>query len=126
MTSPNNFIIEYKLIVRQTNQTRLRVAEVNEDREYLEAKAKKLEAENPNWQVFVVRENYNVSQKAVVMERHMEYMKRRLREEAEKCKIKDVLMNPLEASKRIVALEKRLDELEGALIAERTREVKPD
>ena len=60
------------------------------------------------------------------MERHMEYMKRRLREEAEKCKIKDVLMNPLEASKRIVALEKRLDELEGALIAERTREVKPD
>jgi len=36
------------------------------------------------------------------------------------------LMNPLEASKRIVALEKRLDELEGALIAERTREVKSD
>jgi len=61
MTSPNDFIIEYKLIVRQTNQTRLRVAEVNEDREYLETKAKKLEAENPNWQVFVVRENYNVS-----------------------------------------------------------------
>ncbi len=61
MTSPNNFVIEYKLIVRQTNQTRLRVAEVNEDREYLETKAKKLEAENPNWQVFVVRENYNVS-----------------------------------------------------------------
>ena len=61
MTSPNNFIIEYKLIVRQTNQTRLRIAEVNEDREYLESKAKKLEAENPTWQVFVVRENYNVS-----------------------------------------------------------------
>jgi len=61
MTSPNNLVIEYKLIVRQTNQTRLRVAEVNEDREYLETKAKKLEAENPNWQVFVVRENYNVS-----------------------------------------------------------------
>ena len=61
MTSPNDFIIEYKLIVRQTNQTRLRVAEVNQDREYLETKAKRLEAENPNWQVFVVRENYNVS-----------------------------------------------------------------
>jgi FtsZ-binding cell division protein ZapB len=61
MTSPNDFTIEYKLIVRQTNQTRLRVAEVNEDREYLETKAKRLEAENPNWQVFVVRENYNVS-----------------------------------------------------------------
>ena len=61
MTLPNDFTIEYKLIVRQTNQTRLRVAEVNEDREYLETKAKRLEAENPNWQVFVVRENYNVS-----------------------------------------------------------------
>ena len=61
MTSPNDFTIEYKLIVRQTNQIRLRVAEVNEDREYLETKAKRLEAENPNWQVFVVRENYNVS-----------------------------------------------------------------
>ena len=61
MTLPNDFTIEYKLIVRQTNQTRLRVAEVNEDREYLESKAKRLEAENPNWQVFVVRENYNVS-----------------------------------------------------------------
>ena len=53
--------IYYRLIVRQTNQTRLHVAEVNEDRKYLETKAKKLEAENPNWQVFVVRENYNVS-----------------------------------------------------------------
>ena len=126
MTSQNDFTIYYRLIVRETNQTRLRVVEVNEDRNYLEAKAKQLETDNPTWQVFVVRENYNVSQKAVVMERHMEYMKRRLREEAEKCKIKDVLMNPLEASKRIVALEKRLDELEGALIAERTREVKPD
>ena len=126
MTSPNDFTIYYRLIVRETNQTRLRVVEVNEDRDNLEAKAKQLETDNPTWQVFVVRENYNVSQKAVAMERHMEYMKRRLKEEAEKCKIKDVLMNPLEASKRIVALEKRLDELEGALIAERTREVKPD
>jgi len=44
----------------------------------------------------------------------------------EDCKLKDVLMSPLESSKRIVALEKRLTELEGALIAERTREVKPD
>jgi len=61
MTSPNEIIIEYKLIVRQTNQTRLQIVEVNEDRDYLEAKAKKLEAENPTWQVFVVRENYNVS-----------------------------------------------------------------
>jgi len=53
--------IYYRLIVRKTNETRLRVAEVNENQQYLEDKAKKLEAENPNWQVFVVRENYNVS-----------------------------------------------------------------
>ena len=53
--------IYYRLIVRTTNQTRLRVLEVSEDKEYLENKAKDLEAENPNWQVFVVRENYNVS-----------------------------------------------------------------
>jgi len=53
--------IYYRLIIRETNQTRLRVAEVNEDKEYLDKKAKKLEAEHPDWQVFVVRENYNVS-----------------------------------------------------------------
>jgi len=53
--------IHYRLIVRETKETRLRVAEINEDRAYLEAKAKKLEEEHPDWQVFVVRENYNVS-----------------------------------------------------------------
>ena len=53
--------IYYRLIVRETKQTRLHVQEVHEDRNYLEDKAKKLEAENPDWQVFVVRENYNVS-----------------------------------------------------------------
>lgn len=41
----------------------------------------------------------------------------------EECKLKDVLMSPLEASKRIVALEKRITELEDALRAERNREV---
>jgi len=53
--------IYYRLVVRTNNETRLRVAEVSEDRKYLEDKAKELEAEHPNWQVFVVRENYNVS-----------------------------------------------------------------
>ena len=61
MTSPNDITIYYRLIVRETNQTRLRVVEVNEDRDYLEVKAKQLETDNPTWQVFVVRENYNVS-----------------------------------------------------------------
>ena len=41
----------------------------------------------------------------------------------EDCKLKDVLMSPLEASKRIVALEKRITELEDALHAERNTEV---
>lgn len=41
----------------------------------------------------------------------------------EDCKLKDVLMSPLEASRRIVALEKRITELEDALRAERNREV---
>tara|TARA_B100001057_G_scaffold498037_1_gene603870 strand:+ start:2761 stop:2934 length:174 start_codon:yes stop_codon:yes gene_type:complete len=53
--------IYYRLIIRETNQTRLRVQEVHEDKKYLEDKAKKLEEEHPDWQVFVVRENYNVS-----------------------------------------------------------------
>jgi len=41
----------------------------------------------------------------------------------EECKLKDVLMSPLEASRRIVALEKRIPELEDALRAERNTEV---
>jgi len=41
----------------------------------------------------------------------------------EDCKLKDVLMSLLEASKRIVALEKRITELEDALRAERNTEV---
>ena len=56
------------------------------------------------------------------MERHMEYMRRRLKEEADKC----ALMNPFNAARRIQELEKRLDELEGALRAERTVEVDPN
>jgi hypothetical protein len=32
----------------------------------------------------------------------------------------------MDAAKRIRALEKRLDELEGALVAERNTEVRPD
>ena len=41
----------------------------------------------------------------------------------EDCKLKEVLMSPLEASRRIVALEKRITELEDALRAERNTEV---
>ena len=41
----------------------------------------------------------------------------------EECKLKDVLMSPLEASRRIVALENRITELEDALRAERNTEV---
>ena len=41
----------------------------------------------------------------------------------EECKLKDIMMSPLEASRRIVALEKRITELEDALRAERNTEV---
>ena len=52
-------------------------------------------------------------------ERYYEWMLWKLRKEKEKCELKDVLMNPLEASRRIVALEKRLDLLIEELRAER-------
>ena len=55
-------------------------------------------------------------------ESHMEYMKRRIKEQ----KLCDYFMSPMDAAKRIRALEKRLDELEGALVAERNTEVRPD
>ena len=55
-------------------------------------------------------------------ESHMEYMKRRMKEQ----KLCDYFMSPMDAAKRIRALEKRLDELERALSAERTTEVRPD
>ena len=37
--------IYYRLIIRETKETRLRIAEVNQDKEYLDEKAKKLETE---------------------------------------------------------------------------------
>ena len=55
-------------------------------------------------------------------ESHMEYMKRRIKEET----LCDYFMSPMDAAKRIRALEQRLDELEGALVAERNSKVKPD
>ena len=54
-------------------------------------------------------------------ERFYDWMLWKMRQED--CKLKDVLMSPLEASKRIVALEKRITELEDALRAERNTEV---
>ena len=59
-------------------------------------------------------------------EGYIDYMYRRMNEESEKCKLKDVFMNPLDAARRIVALEKRIDELERALSAERNTEIRPD
>ena len=41
-------------------------------------------------------------------------------------KLCDYFMSPMGAAKRIRALEKRLDELERALSAERNTEVRPD
>jgi hypothetical protein len=54
-------------------------------------------------------------------ERFYEWILWKMRQED--CKLKDVLMSPLEATRRIVALEKRITELEDALRAERNTEV---
>ena len=54
-------------------------------------------------------------------ERFYEWILWKMRQED--CKLKDVIMSPIEASKRIVALEKRITELEEALSAERNSEV---
>ena len=57
-------------------------------------------------------------------ERFYEWILWKMRQED--CKLKDVIMSPIEASRRIVALEKRITELEEALRAERTSEVNND
>ena len=44
----------------------------------------------------------------------------------QECKLKDLFMSPIDAARRIVALEKRITELEDALRAERTSEVNND
>ena len=53
-------IIEYKLMIREPSKG-LIVHEVSEDRKDLEAKVEVLLEENPTWEVFVVRETYDVS-----------------------------------------------------------------
>lgn len=57
-------------------------------------------------------------------ERYYEWMLWKMRKE--QCKLKDIIMDPISASRRIVALEKRLEELEEALRAERSSEVNND
>jgi hypothetical protein len=57
-------------------------------------------------------------------ERYYDWMLWKSRQE--QCKLKDILIDPISASRRIVALEKRLTELEEALRAERTSEVNND
>lgn len=51
------------------------------------------------------------------MERHYEYMKRRMREEDERQGICRNFMLPSEMAKRIKALEKRVEELENANVS---------
>lgn len=58
-------------------------------------------------------------------QRYYDWMLWKMRQE-DKCKLKDVFMTPMDAARRIVALEKRITELEEALRAERTVEVNND
>ena len=57
-------------------------------------------------------------------ERYYDWMLWKRRQE--ECKLKDLFMSPMDAARRIVALEKRITELEDALRAERTSEVNND
>ena len=57
-------------------------------------------------------------------ERYYDWMLWKMRKE--QCKLKDIIMDPISASRRIVALEKRLEELEEALRAERTSKTNND
>jgi len=47
-------------------------------------------------------------------EGYYEYMKRRMREEDEKCGILNKWMSPMEMARRIRALEQKIEELENA------------
>lgn len=57
-------------------------------------------------------------------ERYYDWMLWKMRKE--QCKLKDIIMDPISASRRIIALEKRLEELEEALRAERTSKTNND
>ena len=57
-------------------------------------------------------------------ERYYDWMLWKIRKE--QCKLKDIIMDPISASRRIIALEKRLEELEEALRAERTSKTNND
>ena len=57
-------------------------------------------------------------------ERYYDWMLWKTRQE--ECKLKDMFMSPMDAARRIEALEKRITELEDALRAERTSEVNND
>jgi len=67
------------------------------------------------------KEGPRIRMKAKEPERFYDWILWKMRQE--ECKLKDIMMSPLEASRRIVALEKRITELEDALRAERNTEV---
>ena len=53
--------IEYKLVVRKSGTDKMEVLEWNESKAQLDYKAELLQEQHPNWQILVVKENYNVS-----------------------------------------------------------------
>tara|TARA_Y100001937_G_scaffold68395_1_gene93446 strand:- start:142 stop:309 length:168 start_codon:yes stop_codon:yes gene_type:complete len=52
---------EFKLLVKETSVSTYRVIEYSYDRHALEKKQEKLKSQHPDWEVLVIKQNYNVS-----------------------------------------------------------------
>tara|TARA_Y100001937_G_C7021506_1_gene285658 strand:+ start:298 stop:465 length:168 start_codon:yes stop_codon:yes gene_type:complete len=52
---------EFRLMIKKKKDDKYEIIEWNADRYKLEDKQKKLQKENPDWEVVVVKQNYNVS-----------------------------------------------------------------
>lgn len=54
---------EFKLLVKETPKDSYKVIEYSSSKRTLEIKQKTLKKQHPNWEVLVIKQNYNVSWK---------------------------------------------------------------
>lgn len=52
---------EFKLLVKETPKDSYKVIEYSSSKRTLEIKQKTLKKQHPNWEVLVIKQNYNVS-----------------------------------------------------------------
>ena len=65
---------EFRLMIKKKKDDKYEIIEWNADRHKLEDKQKKLQKENPDWEVVVVKQNYNVSWKENIMAPNPHYI----------------------------------------------------